>query len=111
MFMVKPALKTLLKVSLVLGAAFLLGQSEIHAQTPGTVRGQVENGTSGAKVPTNMEISLHVVNENQITELQRTRTSSGGTFQFHDVTLNKEQTYLLSTKYHTRQYTIIPVFG
>jgi mono/diheme cytochrome c family protein len=66
----------------------------------GTVRGQLVNGTSGAAAPANQEVVLHVVDEQFNDTPLVGLTDASGAYQFLDVPIRADRSYILTVDYN-----------
>jgi hypothetical protein len=103
----KPAFPLLvaLIVALALGTA---GPDLANAQEPVVLRGQVENGTSGAKVRPGLPVVLHVFTQegNGISTLETT-TDDAGRFQFENVSTAEGVVYAVTMDYAGMRYNTL----
>lgn len=84
------------------------------ANTTGTVGGKVTNLTSGGTVPTDISLSLYVVNSVNPQEPQQvldTKIKADGTYQFENVPIGTNQHYVVMASYKNTVFTSDMVAG
>ena len=74
--------RTFLAALLVATAAFAVGETEVSAQAPGTLSGQVRNGTADAPAPGGVEVVLRYVGPDALPHDLSTTTADDGSFTF-----------------------------
>ncbi len=84
------------------------------ANTTGVVGGKVINLTSGGTVPTDLNLSLYVVNSLNPQEPQQvldTKIKANGTYQFENVPIGTNQHYVVMASYKDTVFTSDMVAG
>ncbi|MBA3868284.1 MAG: cytochrome c [Anaerolineae bacterium] len=70
----------------------------------GTISGQVTNGTSGAKVPADLKISLYVITTQGASAPMDATVGADGKFSFANIDIRLDQKYVVTTTYNGRAY-------
>ena len=84
---------------------FIISTSQLEAQESFAVTGKVVNETQGASIASELEILLHMLDQEsgQFVTLEAT-TNDKGEFQFENVLLFKNGTYLVTADYGGTRY-------
>ena len=70
------------------------------------VDGRVVNGTAGANIPSDLTISLGVIQAGSSVEARDTVADAGGTFSFGEVDSGEDFTYVIGTEYAGASYRV-----
>lgn len=89
----------------VAGADTSSADREAAAPVFGTVRGQVDNMTAGAAVPEDLQVMLHIVDENFNEQTAEATLLSDNTFEIGGVPINPGWRYFVTTFYDTGYFS------
>ncbi len=84
---------------------------EVSAETSGTVRGQVVNGTAGAPVPPDLPITLFFYDADLRESTRTTTADASGTFVFENVPMSAAFQYAAIATHNERSFFNPPVAG
>lgn len=68
----------------------------------GSISGQVNNGTAGGALPSDLTVTLHILDDQFNEETLETSVAPDGTFAFNEVTIRDDRAYITSTLYQDR---------
>jgi len=85
--------------------AFSYDFTAVAVASSGTVSGTITNGTSGASLPADQPVVLHLFDNFQETGAITTTVQSDGTFKFADVELVPQRAIIVSARYGDIVYT------
>lgn len=74
------------------------------AQGTGVINGNITNGTAGGKVPPNLELVLHILDQNSNETTQNTTADASNNFSFKNVPIQADRVYVVTTKYLDRVF-------
>ena len=98
--------RPLLAALLVATAAFAVGGAEVWAQEPGTLSGQVRNGTADGPAPGGVEVMLRYVGPDAGVHDLQTTTSDDGSFTFEGLPESGSAAFFLGVTYQGVSYTL-----
>ena len=96
---------TLVGASLLALAVFISEASPSHSEGDITIVGRVVNGTSGAVVPDELEVTLHVIDESGALDVSTTSSVGDGIFTFPAVQVNEDNTYAVAARHQDVLYS------
>ncbi len=73
-------------------------------QVAGVINGQISNGTAGGKVPPNLNLVLHLLDQNSNETTQNTTADANGSFSFKNVPIQADRVYVVTTSYLDRTF-------
>jgi mono/diheme cytochrome c family protein len=65
----------------------------------GTIQGSIVHGTDGGVLPGEMEVRLHIFDDNMTETVMRTTTDTEGRFAFEDLLVNSNLVFIASVEY------------
>ncbi|MCC7449461.1 MAG: c-type cytochrome [Anaerolineae bacterium] len=75
-----------------------------EAQGTGVINGTITNGTAGGKVPPNLNLVLHILDQNGNETTQNTTADANNAFSFKNVPIRQDRQYVITTNYLDRAF-------
>jgi hypothetical protein len=76
--------------------------STAEAQGTGVINGNITNGTAGGKVPPNLSLVLHILDQNGNETTQNATADANNAFSFKSVPIQADREYVVTTNYLDR---------